>query len=214
MHGRASENGGREQIERNDALQGLRARQRRAVEQSLRIALAKAAHVDEAAAYQRQAGDAGQRLGRVVVARALEIFGSENADDFRGVAYFIRDEAALNDNFFGCFTRRRSGGLRLCIKGLRHNQRRSPEQQGFQSARGDFHCESAFLESERCGTGGKARASPPDAISKRFRLRGRMSSPHTNCRSGRRPHRHRSCSRRTKKPRSGWSGSERFRYRR
>ena len=73
---RRGDHAGREQVERDDAAQRLGARQRRAVEQRERIAVAEAADVDEAGADHAEAGDAAERAGDVAFAGAGDLLAS------------------------------------------------------------------------------------------------------------------------------------------
>ncbi len=72
---------GGEQIERDRPLERFGTGQRRAVEQRQRIAIAKAAHIDEAVADDAEACDAAQRAGDIPFARAGDVRARKHRDD-------------------------------------------------------------------------------------------------------------------------------------
>ncbi len=78
-----------EKIERNDALERLRARQRRAVEQGQRVAIAQAAHVDEAVADHAQARHATKCAGDIAFAGPGDVLREQHRHDRRGSALDI-----------------------------------------------------------------------------------------------------------------------------
>ncbi len=80
---RRGDHAGRENVERDDAPERLRAGQRQTVEQRERITIAQAAHEDEAVADHGKAGDALQRAGDVAFAGAGDIRAGEDRDHLR-----------------------------------------------------------------------------------------------------------------------------------
>ena len=98
LDGDAFEDAGGKEVQRHDALQGLRARERRTVQQGGGIAFAKAADVDEAALDDRQTCHAGQGTGGAAVAGPLEVLGREEGRNLGAFAVGFRDIAAENDD--------------------------------------------------------------------------------------------------------------------
>ena len=85
---------GREDIERDHAAERLRARQRQAVEQGERIAIAEAAHEHVAVALHRQTGHAAQRAGDVPFPGTGDVFGRQHVDHLGRAALHVLDRIA------------------------------------------------------------------------------------------------------------------------
>ena len=109
LHEAGSDDAGREDVERNHAAQRLRGGQGQAVKQGQRIAVAQAAHEDEAVADRGQAGDASQCAGDIAFAGSRDAGGVEDGDDLRRSATDILapaardDDGAAGDGDFGLF---------------------------------------------------------------------------------------------------------------
>ena len=157
LHRGAGQHVRREEVERHDALQRLGARQRRAVQQGRGIALAQAADIDEAAAHDRQAGQAGQGLGRRIVALPLQVVGGQDGGHFGRFAHDVGDVATPDDQFLDLGLR----PFRLSKGGLRRKQRRRREQHRAQG-KGDLHVRSPVgIDVDEIGRRG--RSPPPES---------------------------------------------------
>ena len=92
------DNAGREDVERHHAAERLRGGQGEAVEQGERIAIAKAADIDETVALGRQAGHAAERTRDIALARAGDAFCIEDGDDLAGRAGHVALAATSDDD--------------------------------------------------------------------------------------------------------------------
>uniref|UniRef100_A0A0N4ZLJ2 NAD-specific glutamate dehydrogenase n=1 Tax=Parastrongyloides trichosuri TaxID=131310 RepID=A0A0N4ZLJ2_PARTI len=122
----ARQDAGGEQVQRHHALQRLGAGQRRAVQQGRGIALAQAAHIDEAAIDDRQAGHAGQGGGGGGIAGALQVLGGQESSHFGALTVLLRDVAAQDDDVAQLGGR----GLRHLIRALRIGGQFSAQRHG------------------------------------------------------------------------------------
>ena len=98
LHGCASEHRRGKNIEGNDALERFGRRKGGAIEQSLRITVAKAAHIDKTAIIHGQTGYTLKGTGDVAVTRSGNIFRRENGDHTRRIADGIGNIASTNDD--------------------------------------------------------------------------------------------------------------------
>ena len=162
---------GREQVQGHHALQRLGAGQGRAVQHDAGIAIAQAAHIDIAVADDGQAGDAGQGLADLRVARALDVFLGQDVGDRRGLALHVRHEAAAHDDVLD-----RRDGFRVLRRGDRGRgvlgpgdsgggQNRAGEQAGEADRAGRRHLKKSFGasagEKEERRDGGRLISRPP-----------------------------------------------------
>ena len=98
LHQAGGHDVGGKDIERNHAAERLRGRQRQAIQQGQRIAIAKAAHVDEALPLHGQAGDATQRAGNVAFAGPCDLFGGQHVDHLGRIAGGVAIDAPRHDD--------------------------------------------------------------------------------------------------------------------
>ena len=105
LHGCASKNVRREQIQRNLAPQRIRARQRCSIQQRGRIAITETTNIDITARRHGQTREAHQRLRRVGIAGAIKIFHGKEVRDRGRFLLRLWNVSSENNDYVPVFRR-------------------------------------------------------------------------------------------------------------